>query len=282
MIVMNFMDFFHNTDHDRDKQKYLSRGTNMQFDNYTATGSDGRIWNMSYRYAGLPIDKSDIVLVFLHWSPWDASAFDNFLVSNDLGSKYTLVSVDRAGFGDYQYWDGISDIKEQVKLIIPVVDKFPNHKIIIIWHSWWWPIAALTAALYPSKINWTVVMAWSLDPDLEPAVWWRKILDIKYIRRILPNMIKASNTELSDTKNQLTQIVPLWSSYKIPTLIIHGTSDMLVNFGNVNFMQKQMTGADLTIDILTWENHFLINSSVDHSIQQIINFIDKIQYSWIR
>lgn len=197
--------------------------------------------NRKMHYAQTGVEGRPVV-VFVHGSPGSLSAFVPFLVDSSLLNKAQLISIDRPGFGYSQYGQGEKSLAAQAAVIRDLlVQKKGNQPLILVGHSLGGPLVARVAMEYPHLIDGLVVVAGSIDPDLEPnEAWFRAPLATPFLRWILPGSIRASNYELYHLKPELEMMVPNWKFIRCPAVIIHGKRDNLVPFGNVAFAEKHL------------------------------------------
>ena len=52
-------------------------------------------------------------------------------------------------------------------------------------------------------------------------------------------------------------MLPLWANIKVPTIVIQGKKDVLVNPGNADFAKKMMVNASVELVLVDTMNHFV-------------------------
>ncbi|HVD97044.1 MAG TPA: alpha/beta hydrolase [Cytophagaceae bacterium] len=217
---------------------YVVEGRTM---NYVSNGSDS-----------LPL------VVFVHGSPGSWSAFVDFFKDSILLQKIQMISVDRPGFGYSEYGKGEPSLDRQAALLKPVLEQNKkNRKLILIGHSLGGPVIVKMAMTYPELIDHMIIVAGSVDPELEPQEWYRKPMASAFIRWMLPGSIRASNEEILGLKPELEKMIPNWSSIKIPVTVIQGLQDDLVPPGNADFAKKMLVNAPVKLVLDTEMNHFI-------------------------
>lgn len=208
--------------------------------NTQGTQSSYQYQRRTIHYAKTGRDNGPVVL-FIHGSPGSLSDFISFLCDSTLQSRAQLVSVDRPGFGQSDFGWGEPSLIEQSKIIKPLIETFKKDQpVILVGHSLGGPLIARIAGDYPNLVNGLIFVAGSVDPDLEPANWWRAPLATSYFRWILPRSLRASNDEIYPLKRQLKELSDRWDLIQAKCVIIHGTKDSLVPFGNAAFMASKL------------------------------------------
>lgn len=223
------------------------KGTLQQFDqgknhiNYLSVGDEN-----------LPL------VVFVHGSPGSLSAFIDFMADTILLGKAQLITVDRPGFGTSNFGYAEKSLKKQAALLKPILEKHKNHqRVILVGHSLGGPVIARVAMDYPELVDNLIIVAGSIDPDLEPYEWYRAPLATPFLRWMLPRSMRASNDEIYYLKPELQEMLPLWSKIKAPTIVIQGGNDNLVAPGNAEFAKRMITNAPVELVIDEKMNHFV-------------------------
>lgn len=214
--------------------------------------------------------------VFVHGTPGSAEGWSDFLLSAPNNKYY--IAIDRLGFGKSQPKHAITSLKTQAKAIATILEK-NNEKAILIGHSLGGPIVTQVALDYPDKVKAIIIIAGSLDPDLEKIVLVQYLAQIWPFSAILPRHIKNANKELLALKKELIVLNARLHELKTPTVIVHGTKDSLVPYANVAFMEKRFNNvAKLEVISLADKNHFLpwnavgaINKAILMSEQMVVS-----------
>lgn len=198
------------------------------------------------------------LVVFVHGSPGSLSAFIHFLADTTLLEKAQLVAVDRPGFGSSNFGNAEPSLKKQAALLEPILEKYKtNRPIILVGHSLGGPVIARLAMDFPDLVDGLVMVAPSIDPELEPNEWFRGPLSLPFVKWILPRSIRASNDEIWMLKPELQMMQPLWGNIKAQTIVIQGNKDNLVAPGNADYAQKMLTHAHTDLVRVEDMNHFV-------------------------
>ncbi|MBK5278156.1 MAG: alpha/beta hydrolase [Bacteroidia bacterium] len=211
---------------------------------------------ITYLKAG---DETLPLVVFVHGSPGSLSAFIDFLGDTSLLRKTQMISVDRPGFGHSNFGNAEPSLQKQAACLKPLLEKHKNNRpVILVGHSLGGPLIARMAIDYPELIDGLVIVAGSVDPELEPhETWFRAPLATPFLKWILPRSMRASNDEIYKLKPELQDMLPLWKSLTTPTIVIQGKKDSLVPPGNVEFAKQMIVNAPLKIVLVEDMNHFV-------------------------
>lgn len=216
-------------------------------------------------------DTDKPVLCLVHGSPGSSSAWMAYLANRDLYKHFRLLVIDRPGFGYSTFGQAEKTLAGQAEALRAVMDGLHLSQAVFAGHSLGGPVIAKYAAIYPTRISGLVFLAASVDPDLEPRYWWQRPLDHPALSWLLPPAFKVSNREIIPLSSELRDMDDEWKNMDHPTLIIHGTKDILVPFANVGFMQKRLPRHPQVIS-LEGESHFFIWTRSEEVIKGITDF----------
>jgi pimeloyl-ACP methyl ester carboxylesterase len=234
-----------------------------------------KVLGREINYAEIGSDSLPVAF-FVHGSPGSWSAFSGFMKDTALLKKVKMVSVDRAGFGFSGLGDGEKSLQKQAAYLKPIVAKYKQSgkKLILIGHSLGGPMLARMAIDYPELIDNLIFVAPSIDPTLEPARWYRYILDSVIFRYMIPRSFRASNLEILYLKEDLEAMLPYWKNIRQPTIVIQGKKDVLVHPDNAKFAQKMLISSpsvqiwlkDDMNHFVPWSNPELIKEAILKSL----------------
>ncbi|WP_436515555.1 alpha/beta fold hydrolase [Ekhidna sp. To15] len=227
--------------------------------------------NMHYAYID---QQKDTMIAFIHGSPGSWSAFIDFFKADTLLKQFDIISVDRPGFGESGFGEAEPSIEMQAFLINEVLNQFPKKHKILIGHSLGGPVVARMAMDYPDTYLGMILVAPSIDPEMEEDEWYRKVIDTQVGAFFTPKEFEASNDEIMPLKKELSEMVPLWDKIKIPTIVIQGTEDSLVPKENAAFAQKMLPDSLLEIYMLEDVNHFIPWTHPEEIIKAIHSLAD--------
>ena len=237
-------------DDDEAGQYFKDLGINVDFESYL-------IDENNVFFASTGNDTSQIVL-FIHGTPGAWTNFIDFLGNPDLIRKYRLVAVDRPGFGNSDFGHSEASLEDQSRLLKPILKKNRSHRLpILVGHSIGGPIAAKMLMMYPDLIDAAILVAPSIDPDLEPKEPWRKLLRLPVIRNMIPTAIRVSNEEIINLKPQLVQMLPQWENIEKQVIVIQGGDDFLVDPATAEFSEKVLVNSPHEVLFYEEADHFI-------------------------
>lgn len=196
-------------------------------------------------------------VVFIHGSPGSWSAFEGMLRDPALAARARLVAVDRPGFGGSGRGRPVISIREQAELLGPAIGSGRSGTVILVGHSMGAPVAASLGAAAPDRVGGLVLISASIDPDLEVVRWYQKAALIPEIARLVPVDVRTANVEILPMAWTLRQIAPDLASIAAPVVVIHGARDRLVPVANVYYATRMLTAAEVRVEILPDEDHFI-------------------------
>jgi pimeloyl-ACP methyl ester carboxylesterase len=221
-------------------------------------------------------DESKPLTLFVHGSPGSLSAFIDFLKDTSLLQHSLLITTDRPGFGNSNFGVAEPSLEKQAALLKPILEKYKNNRpITLVGHSLGGPLIARMAMDYRELVDGLVIVAGSIDPELEPdETWFRAPLASPFLRWLLPRSIRASNEEIYQLKPELEKMRPLWATIKCPVIVIQGGKDTLVPPANADFAQKMLVNAPVELVLRENMNHFVPWSNpelINEAILKLLN-----------
>ena len=201
------------------------------------------------------------LLILVHGTPGEAIGWADYLLYPPPGME--VIALDRPGFGQSSPEGAVTSLAAQAEAVAALLPR-DGRQVVLLGHSLGGPIVAQVAAMHPDRISAVVLLAASLDPELEsihPMQWvgaWSPV------RFFLPRAMRNANAELIALKDELQKLRGLLPAIRAKIIIVHGTKDDLVPVANVAYMQARLTGAACVKTMLLEErNHFLPWNSVD-------------------
>ncbi len=223
-------------------------------------------------YVKVGEDQKPLV-VFVHGSPGSSSACANFLASDTVRQVAQAITVDRPGFGYSGFGIPERSLEKQSLALKKAIENHRKNKVILVGHSYGGPLIARMAMDYPELIDGLIMVAPSIDPDLEPKYWWQQPLN--WISGIIPPAFIVSNKEIIALEEELRKMMPLWEKITQKVIVIQGDEDTLVPAGNAAFAKKMLVNAKkLDIRMVPKGDHFIFWSRkqmVEKAIMDLIS-----------
>lgn len=210
---------------------------------------------MQYAVAPSPSNQERLIL-FIHGSPGSHEAFSDYLEDRILQEKAILISVDRFGYGGSMKGKSELSVGSQARYIAPILEEY-KLPTLVVGHSYGGPVATRLAMDYPKYISSVLLLAGSIDPELEEVLWYQKLANWKLVRFILPSFLDVSNQEILPLRFELKKMEHLWQNITVPITIIQGDNDSLVPAANTDYAQKMISDKTKLKIIRGNMNHFL-------------------------
>ncbi|MEQ8316307.1 MAG: alpha/beta fold hydrolase [Phycisphaerales bacterium] len=209
-------------------------------------------------------------LIYVHGTPGDAGAFAEF-VRNPIDGVESI-SVDRPGFGKTG-GPALTSFADQAAALEPLLVEREGTWPVLVGHSLGGPIIARMAADHPDRVAAIVIIAGSLDPDLEDPRWFNYVGVA--LGPVLPRMLRVSNAEIFAAREQTERLDAVLVRVRCPVVIVHGTRDGLVPYANVEYMQEAFTGSPLVETVrvegaghfVLWGRQEIIRDAISSAIQ---------------
>lgn len=197
-------------------------------------------------------------LVLIHGSPSAWSAFINYMQDPALLFHYRLVAIDRPGFGYSEFGEAMT-LEQQSIQLVAVVSHIKNGKpVFLAGHSLGGPLVIKMAADAPDQFKGIMLIAGSVDPELEPRESWRFIMETFPLNHFLPGSFKPSNTELVFFKEEVKTLETDFPRVTAPVYLVHGSKDSWVPPGNVDFAKSRLVNSpDVHTRMIPGGTHFI-------------------------
>lgn len=219
---------------------------------------------LSYLQAG---DLRGPRVILIHGTPGTATAWADYLQRPPQGME--IIAIDRPGNGQSDPAGAAPSLQAQgtaVRALLPQ----DGRRAVLLGHSLGGAVAAWVAAREPERVQGLVLLAASLDPQLETVHPLQTVGDWPPVRALLSRTLRNANAELLALRGELDMLAPRLPAIRARVEIVHGTQDDLVPVANVAYMRKRLTGATcLATDLLDGQNHFLPWNS-EHAVRAAI------------
>ncbi len=238
-----------------------------EFGDLEVEGRDIHYWRMS-------AEDSLPLVVFVHGSPGSADNYSYCLRDERLQSAMEMITIDRPGFGYSDYGTPEPSLEKQAAVLRPFLESFgKGRKKILVGHSLGGPIVSRAAIDYPDLVDGIVIIAGSIDPELEPEEWFRPILNWWGVKWILPGSIKASNGEIMGAKAELEKMMAGWQRIEAPVVVIQGEADTWVPKGNADFAERMLVNSpSVEVDLIPEGDHFILWSQHEQLVKRLLSF----------
>ena len=198
------------------------------------------------------------VLVFVHGSPGLWENFSHYFKFEALREAYTIIAVDRPGYGESNFGKSTPSLEAQSKIIGQVFDELPPEiPVILIGHSLGGPVVARMTIDFPEKVSGLLFLAASMDPELEVTKWYQYPAAWPVIRSIIPDALRVCNEEIFPHRDELLLLQSKVDQIRLPIVIIQGEKDKLVPAANVDYIVSHFSNASISVHRYPELNHFI-------------------------
>ncbi len=180
---------------------------------------------------------SNITLLFFHGSPSSLSAWNAYIRDTTLQDKANLIAIDRPGYGYSGFGKSLISIKEQGEVMSNLIDHYQLKNIIVVGASYGGPLAARIAAIN-DNVKGVVMVSPAIDPEQEKYIWQSKFTQWWLTRWLVPTGYRVAGDEKTSHAAELKKLEKDWDKVTVPVIHIHGDTDDIVPFGNINYTKR--------------------------------------------
>ncbi|MEM8737614.1 MAG: alpha/beta hydrolase [Planctomycetota bacterium] len=209
---------------------------------------------LSYLRAG-PTEAPRVI--FVHGTPGDATNYLAYL--SDPPAQTQVFSIDRPGFGQSPA-DGDTSLTfaGQAAAIAPLLVTHDGRPPILVGHSLGGPIVCRLAADYPDRVGGLVILAGSVDPQLEKPRWYNILGAVPPLPWLIPRTWARANDEVFAAPQQTRLLAQVLPQIRCPVVVVQGGKDRLVPAGNADYIQTHLPNASyIQVHRLPNAGHFL-------------------------
>lgn len=197
-------------------------------------------------------------VLFVHGSPGTWEAWRPWMEDASLGGRARLLAVDRPGYGGSERGHAEPALARQVAALVAVLEAEPGPPAVVVGHSLGGPIAARLAMDRPDLVSGLLMIAPSIDPDLERHHWYNVAGATMMVQWFLPVDWIVSNRELWPLRAELRRMLPGWKDLRCRTIVIQGTADDLVPPANADFAERMAPKDRLEVRRFDKIGHFIL------------------------
>jgi len=221
------------------------------------------------------IEEADtqINLVFFHGSPSSLSAWNGYLKDSALLPMANLHAIDRPGYGYSNFGKALPEIQPQAEIMSALLDHYNLKNVITIGSSYGGPLAARVAILN-DRVKGVIMISPAIDPDQEQQIWASRLTQWWTTRWLIPRGYRVAGDEKTVHAQEMAKIDGDWHKLIIPVMHIHGDTDDLVPYTNVEYTQEKFRNIEIittpdTGHEIAWARPDLIQPYILQMIERV-------------
>lgn len=218
---------------------------------------EGRAGPIHFVTAGREDRRAPRVL-FVHGSPGTWEAWRIWLEDPALRGRARLIALDRPGFGGSSRGRAEPSLAAQAEAAAAVLRADGGGAALVVGHSLGGPIAARLAVDSPELVRGLLLIAPSVDPELERRRWYNVAGSWRAVQLLLPVDWVVSNRELWPLRGELEALAPEWRRIRCPMFVLQGLDDRLVPPANADFVERLVPPDRLEVIRVAEAGHFLL------------------------
>lgn len=185
-----------------------------------------------------------VTVLFVHGSPGSANGWSGLLTDSVLLQHVNTLAIDRPGYGLSEGGGAVTSLAMQAEVTVPILSLMKKRgKVILVGHSYGGPVVARMAMDYPQLVDGLIIVAGSVDPELEKPKWYNEMATKTMVQWLLPHDMVLSNHEIMPLKQELELMDDRWSEITQPVSVIQGLDDELVPPGNADYLARKLVNA---------------------------------------
>lgn len=203
-------------------------------------------------------------VVFIHGTPGDSGSLARYVANPNAVMPdgetipYDGLSIDRPGWGRTAPRRSVPSLADQAAALQPFLEQRAGAGTVLVGHSLGGPIALWTAAQHPDRVGAVVVLAGSVDPNLERPLFIQHVGDFFLFPALLPRWVRTLNRETLPLRAELESLEDRLADVQCPVIIVHGACDRLVPYENVPYMRARLAhNPDVEVVTLEDARHFI-------------------------
>lgn len=232
----------------------------LPIEEYRYTLDDGEMY---YVRIG---DKSLPVLLLIHGSPGDWTAWKELILTTDLAQHYQLIIPDRPGYQSSTTMGGGVAIQSAA-----FADLMKAHcqPCVLAGHSFGGALALQLAVDYPEKVTAVVSLSGTIAAPFQTPQWYNYWGSNQWIQQLLSKSFLVSNREMMSLSKDLLALESKLKELDQPILLLQGGKDILVNPASPFYLLDQLNQVHLKY-YDTWD-HFIIWTQMEEVVQVLLS-----------
>lgn len=205
-------------------------------------------------------------LLLIHGAPGAWYGYLNMVDDSLLQSRFHIIAIDRLGYNHSSLRKKrfVTSIETQAKAAMLALSlNHSKQKAVLLGRSFGAPIAAQMAILTPNAFSQLVMLAPAIDPTKEKFWWFSKPAKWWIVRMWLPRRLNVATFEKFAHAKELEKLRPQWQKLQVPTTVVQGGKDWIVDPTNLDFARQQLAGKLVQFIFLPEAGHLISYSHPD-------------------
>ena len=166
------------------------------------------------------------VLLLIHGSPGDWTAWKDLILSTNLTDHYQLIIPDRPAYQSSTVKGG--KLSSQSKALTGLVQQHCK-PCIVAGHSYGGALALQIAIDHKEQIAAVVSLSGTIAAPYQSPQWYNYLGDQWWVQKFLSKSMQASNREMMFLSSDLTALEANLKELDLPIYLLQGGEDVLVN-----------------------------------------------------
>lgn len=193
------------------------------------------------------------VLLLIHGSPGDWTAWKDLILSTNLAEHYQLIIPDRPPYQSSTVEGG--DLSSHSKALTDLVQQHCR-PCIVAGHSYGGALALQLAIDHRERIAAVVSLSGTIAAPYQSPRWYNYLGDQWWVQKFLSKSMLASNREMMFLSSDLTALENNLKELDLPIYLLQGGEDVLVNPGSPFYLLDLLNSVQVKYNS-QWD-HFVI------------------------
>ena len=227
-----------------------------------------------------PIDNTKPTIFYVHGAPGSNDNYLKLMKDPELNKISNWVSVDRLGYGYSEIGKAETSIAQQSKSLLTVFEPYFEQSPFVLLLGWSYggPIVSKMALDNPNPMDHVIMLAPAIDPEHEKYFFMGKLAQWFLTRWLVPKPFRVAQDEKVVHVEELDSIKPNWKNLKVPVTNVHGNSDGIVPYENLNFVNQYFPKETTKSITLKGMGHLFPISQPEVAKQIILDVLEEYGY----
>ena len=206
---------------------------------------DAKFLGSTLHYAKICKNDTLPLLIFIHGAPGAWYGYMNLKDDTILQKHYTMIAIDRIGYGKSNYGHAELSTQMQALSILQIIEaeNKTHKKVRLLGRSYGSPIAAWLAIRYPQLIECLYMVSPVIDPNAEKFYWFSSIGKWHPMQWLLPDFLNVATKEKYAHVSEMKKMKGQWKNLFVPTYVVVGENDHIADTANYSYAKQKLKSA---------------------------------------